>query len=52
MWEWTSDWYSPGHEADAAKACCIPLNPRGGPEDASYDLCQPEIKIPSKVPGV
>src|SRR5208282_1003278 len=23
VWEWTSDWYSAGHEADADKACCI-----------------------------
>ena len=30
VWEWTSDWYSPKHEADAPKACCIPENPRGG----------------------
>ena len=37
------------HEADAPKACCIPENPRGGREDASYDPCQPEIKIPRKV---
>ncbi len=49
VWEWTSDWYSPGHEADADKACCIPTNPRGGREDSSYDPCQPEIKIPRKV---
>jgi formylglycine-generating enzyme required for sulfatase activity len=49
VWEWTSDWYSPGHEADADKACCIPKNPRGGREDASYDPCQPEIRIPRKV---
>jgi len=49
VWEWTADWYSPGHHADTAKACCIPHNPRGGPEDASYDPCQPEIKIPRKV---
>jgi formylglycine-generating enzyme len=49
VWEWTSDWYSPAHEADADKACCIPTNPRGGREDASYDSCQPEIKIPRKV---
>jgi len=49
VWEWTSDWYSVGHEADAQKACCIPLNPRGGREDASYDPCQPDIKIPRKV---
>jgi formylglycine-generating enzyme len=49
VWEWTSDWYSPKHEADAAKACCIPENPRGGRDDQSYDPCQPEIKIPRKV---
>ena len=49
VWEWTTDWYSLGHEADAAKACCIPHNPRGGGEDASYDPCQPEIRIPRKV---
>ena len=49
VWEWTTDWYSPKHEADAAKACCIPENPRGGREDASYDPRQPEIQIPRKV---
>jgi formylglycine-generating enzyme required for sulfatase activity len=27
VWEWTSDWYSPKYEADADKACCIPINP-------------------------
>ena len=32
VWEWTTDWYSPKHEADAPKACCIPENPRGGRE--------------------
>jgi sulfatase modifying factor 1 len=32
VWEWTTDWYSPLHEGDAAKPCCIPQNPRGGPE--------------------
>jgi formylglycine-generating enzyme required for sulfatase activity len=49
VWEWTADWFSPGHEADAPKACCIPENPRGGSESASYDPCQPSIKIPRKV---
>ncbi len=49
VWEWTSDWYAPKHEADAPKACCIPKNPRGGREDESYDSCQQEIKIPRKV---
>jgi len=49
VWEWTSDWYSMKHTADAPKACCIPENPRGGREEASYDSCQPEIKIPRRV---
>jgi sulfatase modifying factor 1 len=49
VWEWTSDWYAPKHEADAPKACCIPGNPRGGREEASYDPCQTHIKIPRKV---
>jgi formylglycine-generating enzyme required for sulfatase activity len=49
VWEWTTDWWSSGHEADAPKACCIPENPHGGREDASCDPCQPQIKIPRKV---
>jgi formylglycine-generating enzyme required for sulfatase activity len=49
VWEWTSDWYSSKHEADAKKACCIPQNPRGGSETASYDLCDPSIRIARKV---
>ena len=49
VWEWTTDWYSPKHEADAPKVCCIPENPRGAREDASYDPRQPSIKIPRKV---
>ena len=49
VWEWTSDFYAPKHEADAAKACCIPENPRGAREQDSYDACQPQIKIPRKV---
>jgi formylglycine-generating enzyme required for sulfatase activity len=49
VWEWTTDWWSAKHEADAPKTCCIPENPRGGPEAASYDSCQPNIRIPRKV---
>jgi formylglycine-generating enzyme len=49
VWEWTSDWFTPKHEADAPKACCIPENPRGGRKEDSYDPCQPNIKIPRKV---
>jgi len=49
VWEWTTDWYAPKHPADAAKACCIPENPRGPRQDQSYDSCQPHIRIPRKV---
>ena len=49
VWEWTSDWYSPKHETAAQKSCCIPANPRGGREEASYDPGQPNIKVPRKV---
>ncbi|MEJ0076948.1 MAG: formylglycine-generating enzyme family protein [Alphaproteobacteria bacterium] len=49
VWEWTTDWFSAKHAADAAKDCCIPANPRGGPEAESYDSCQPNVRIPRKV---
>jgi len=49
VWEWTADWFSARHEADRQKACCIPNNPRGGPEDGSRDPCQPNVAIPRKV---
>jgi len=49
VWEWTTDWWSTRHEADAAKPCCIPQDPRGSREQDSYDPCLPKIKIPRKV---
>ncbi|PXW56380.1 formylglycine-generating enzyme family protein [Chelatococcus asaccharovorans] len=49
VWEWTADWWSSRHPDDAPKACCVPVNPRGGTQDASYDPRQPEIVIPRKV---
>jgi len=49
VWEWTTDFWSEKHEAEVAKTCCIPQNPRGGPETASFDPCQPNIRIPRKV---
>ena len=49
VWEWTSDFWSTRHPGDAPKACCVPQNPRGGPEADSYDPRQPEVRIPRKV---
>ena len=48
VWEWTSDRWSAKHIADA-DSCCIPTNPRGGLEAASYDPQLSDIKIPRKV---
>jgi formylglycine-generating enzyme len=49
VWEWTEDWYRPNHPAEAAKACCIPQNPRGARAEDSYDPFQPAVEIPRKV---
>ncbi|MFL7904545.1 formylglycine-generating enzyme family protein [Azospirillum argentinense] len=49
VWEWTCDWYSARHPADAGKPCCIPSNPRGAPRESSLDPAQPNIRIPRKV---
>jgi formylglycine-generating enzyme required for sulfatase activity len=50
VWEWTTDWFSDRHEVPAENSCCgVAKNPRGGPEAASYDSCQPNIRIPRKV---
>jgi formylglycine-generating enzyme required for sulfatase activity len=49
VWEWTNDWWSVSHAEEQTKSCCIPHNPRGGPEVASYDERQPSILIPRKV---
>ena len=49
VWEWTCDFWSTRHQGDAPKACCVPQNPRGGPEADSYDPRQPAIRIPRKV---
>jgi sulfatase modifying factor 1 len=49
VWEWTSDWYSERHAANPDEPCCVPLNPRGGAVDESYDPAQPQFRIPRKV---
>jgi formylglycine-generating enzyme required for sulfatase activity len=49
VWEWTVDFYAPKHEADAAKACCIPHNPLRTSDQDSYDPAQPHIRISRRV---
>jgi formylglycine-generating enzyme required for sulfatase activity len=49
VWEWTTDWNTDGHAEDADKPCCVPVNPRGGSLDGSFDPGQPQFRIPRKV---
>ena len=49
VWEWTSDFFTPRHPGDAAKACCIPRNPRVDSAEQSYAVGQPGAHIPRKV---
>lgn len=48
VWEVTADWFTAHHEPDAAKACCVPKNPRGARKEESYDSNLP-VPIPRKV---
>jgi formylglycine-generating enzyme required for sulfatase activity len=49
VWEWTDDWWTSRHPADADKPCCVPVNPRGGDRDSSVDPRTPQFRIPRKV---
>jgi formylglycine-generating enzyme required for sulfatase activity len=49
VWEWTADWYAPGHQA--ADSCChgAQHNPKGGARDGSIDVRTTSLPIPRKV---
>jgi sulfatase modifying factor 1 len=38
-----------GHTAGADKPCCVPVNPRGGTRESSFDPAQPQFRVPRKV---
>ncbi len=46
VWQWTTDWYAGRH---AAKACCLPTDPRGPAMQSSFDANMPAIAIPRRV---
>jgi formylglycine-generating enzyme len=48
VWEWTSDWFTPGHGAPEP-GCCAPSNPRVTSPEQSYARGQPGDHIPRKV---
>jgi formylglycine-generating enzyme required for sulfatase activity len=45
VWEWTNDFWSLRHPANAAKPCCVPTNPRGGCRQDSFDSTEPGMPI-------
>jgi formylglycine-generating enzyme required for sulfatase activity len=49
VWQWTTDWYAPRHEADPSKPCCGARDPRGPRVETSFDPAQPAIRVPRKV---
>ena len=49
VWEWTDDWWTSGHPDDPEKRGCVPVNPQGGDVAGSYDLAQPQFRVPRKV---
>ena len=53
VWEWTSDYYTPGHPEEVIHACCGPsgprLNPRVTSPDASYNVGGPGERFPRMV---
>ncbi len=49
VWEWTADFWTERHAADAAKPCCIPRDPRMIDAARSFDRAMQEVRIPRKV---
>jgi sulfatase modifying factor 1 len=49
VWEWTCDWYVESATSPTSPGCCVPVNPRGGSVEESYDPAQPQFRVPRKV---
>ena len=49
VWEWTSDWYRERHPENKTKSCCVPVNPRGGTQEQSFDPTISQMQMPRKV---
>jgi formylglycine-generating enzyme required for sulfatase activity len=50
VWEWTLDWYAPGHPDDAEGPCCAPSNTRvTSLEGSQVATGEPGSQIPRKV---
>ena len=49
VWEWTSDFFTPRHPDEEAKACCVPRNPRVTSDAESFAAGAPGEHIPRRV---
>ncbi|MGI2907582.1 formylglycine-generating enzyme family protein [Tolypothrix sp. VBCCA 56010] len=49
VWEWTTDWYRDSHPENKKKSCCIPVNPKGGTQEESFDPNMVQAQISRKV---
>src|SRR3954453_22411345 len=49
VWEWTADFFTGRHPADAAKACCAPRNPRATAAADGLAAEEPGAHIPRRV---
>lgn len=50
VWEWTADWFAPGHTATAPSPCCAPAtDPHVTSADHSYATGEPGAHIPRRV---
>jgi formylglycine-generating enzyme required for sulfatase activity len=49
VWEWTTDWYRERPPEDPGQPCCVPVDPRGGSIEESFDPAQPQFRVPRKV---
>ncbi len=49
VWEWTGDYFTPRHPAEAAGACCAPRNPRVSLPASSGTAAGPGSQLPRRV---
>ena len=49
VWEWTADYFTLRHPADAVKPCCVPHNPRVQAPDPDDEPAQPSPQISRRV---
>ncbi len=49
VWEWTSDFFSPTHAAQASNSCCVAKGPLNSRAEDSFDPLHPEFHVPRRV---